>query len=66
MAHSVFHNLFCTSYDMTVCMRFSLLMWFQTYELHELQKFNFLQTIITLENKLEESQTEKDALADFR
>lgn len=39
---------------------------FQTYELHELQKFNFRQSIIQLENKLQESQTEKDILINLR
>ncbi|XP_060763009.1 LOW QUALITY PROTEIN: coiled-coil domain-containing protein 158-like [Neoarius graeffei] len=38
----------------------------ETYELHELQKFNFTQSIIKLENKLQESQTEKDTLANLR
>ncbi|XP_017308074.1 coiled-coil domain-containing protein 158 isoform X3 [Ictalurus punctatus] len=38
----------------------------ETYELHELQKFHFHQSIIKLENKLQESQTEKDTLANLR
>ncbi|XP_034154764.2 coiled-coil domain-containing protein 158 isoform X2 [Pangasianodon hypophthalmus] len=38
----------------------------ETYELHELQKFNFRQSIIKLENKLQESQTERDVLVNLR
>ncbi|XP_060740097.1 coiled-coil domain-containing protein 158-like [Tachysurus vachellii] len=38
----------------------------ETYELHELQKFNFHQSVIKLENKLQESQSEKDLLANLR
>ncbi|KAF4074469.1 hypothetical protein AMELA_G00239650 [Ameiurus melas] len=38
----------------------------ETYELHELQKFHFHQSIIKLENKLQESQSEKDTLANLR
>lgn len=39
---------------------------FQTYELHEQQKFHFRQSIIQLQNELHKSQIEKDALADLR
>ncbi|KAK3538938.1 hypothetical protein QTP86_023548 [Hemibagrus guttatus] len=38
----------------------------ETYELHELQKFNFHQSIIQLENKLQESQNEKGILINLR
>ncbi|XP_026994382.2 coiled-coil domain-containing protein 158 isoform X2 [Tachysurus fulvidraco] len=38
----------------------------ETYELHELQKFNFHQSVIKLENKLQESQSEKDLLENLR
>ncbi|KAL7836684.1 hypothetical protein AOLI_G00279680 [Acnodon oligacanthus] len=38
----------------------------ETYELHDQQKFNFRQSIIQLQTKLHESQTEKDALIDLR
>ncbi|XP_058231315.1 LOW QUALITY PROTEIN: coiled-coil domain-containing protein 158-like [Hemibagrus wyckioides] len=38
----------------------------ETYELHELQKFNFRQSIIQLENKLQGSQTEKDILINLK
>ncbi|GAA6097539.1 coiled-coil domain-containing protein 158 isoform X2 [Tachysurus ichikawai] len=38
----------------------------EMYELHELQKFNFRQSVIKLENKLQESQSEKDLLANLR
>ncbi|XP_066567010.1 coiled-coil domain-containing protein 158 isoform X2 [Amia ocellicauda] len=38
----------------------------ETYELHEQHKFHFRQSIIQLQTKLQESQVEKDALADTR
>ncbi|XP_015219150.2 coiled-coil domain-containing protein 158 [Lepisosteus oculatus] len=38
----------------------------ETCELHEQQKFHFRQSIIKLQTKLQESQIEKDALADIR
>ncbi|KAF5906626.1 coiled-coil domain-containing protein, partial [Clarias magur] len=38
----------------------------EAYELHELQKFNFHQSVIKLKNKLQESETEKDTLTNLR
>ncbi|KAM9446220.1 coiled-coil domain-containing protein 158-like isoform 1-T1 [Clarias gariepinus] len=38
----------------------------EAYELHELQKFTFHQSVIKLKNKLQESETEKDTLTNLR